>query len=146
MLENSWNTSFRIMFGLSLLTHRYFVEPISGKANVKNMLMKRFLSFLNQIEKSEKRLPKKMLKYVKKETRSTTGSNLRKIMLLVNKIRIEDVTMEDANIFKYARVPPEDEWRVGMAKEIIEIRSRKLEVENFDDEEIEEMLVYICTS
>ena len=64
MLENSWNTSFRIMFGLALSTHRYFVEPVSGKVHLKN------ISFIDQIEKSEKILPKKILKYVKKDTQA----------------------------------------------------------------------------
>ena len=81
-----------------------------------------------------------------KDTRSTTGSNLRKMMLLFDKVRVEDITKNDVNSFKYADVPQGDEWRVEMVKEIIEIRNSKLEVENFDDEEIEEILNYLCTS
>ena len=27
MLENTWNTAVRIMFGIPLSTHRYFIEP-----------------------------------------------------------------------------------------------------------------------
>ena len=146
MLENSWNTSFRIMFGLSRSTHRYFVEPVSGKVHVKNMLMKRFLAFLHQIEKSKKNLPKKILKCVMKETRSTTGSNLRKMMILFNKVRVEDISKSDVDAFKYAEVPPGNEWRVEMVKEMIEIRNSNLEVENFDEEELEEILNYLCTS
>ena len=146
MLENSWNTSFRIMFGLSRCTHRYFVEPVSGKVHVKNMLLKRFLSFLNQIEKSKKKLPKRILRYVMKDTRSTTGSNLRKMMLLFGKVKVEDITESDVDAFKYAAVPPGDEWRVELVKEIIEIRNSNLEVENFDEEELNEVLNYLCTS
>ena len=134
------------MFGLFWCTHRYFVEPVSGKVHIKNILMKRFLGFLTQIEKSKKSLPKRILRYVMKDTRSTTGSNLRKMMLLFDKVRVEDITKNDVNSFKYADVPQGDEWRVEMVKEIIEIRNSKLEVENFDDEEIEEIMNYLCTS
>ena len=81
MLKNTWNTSFGIMFGLSFLTLRHFVEPISGKIQLKKLLMNRFLSFLNQIARSQKGLPKKLLRHVRKDTRSKTGSNLRRMML-----------------------------------------------------------------
>ena len=39
-----------------------------------------------------------------------------------------------------------DEWRVGMVKEIIDVRNSNLEIENFVDEELEEILHYVCTS
>ena len=134
------------MFGLSRCTHRYFVEPVSGKVHVKNMLLKRFLSFLNQIEKSKKKLPKRILRYVMKDTRSATGSNLRKMMLLFGKVKVEDITESDVDAFKYAAVPPGDEWRVEILKEIIAIRNSNLEVENFDEEELDEIMNYLCTS
>ena len=146
MLLNSWNTSFRIMFDLPLSTHRYFVEPVSGKVHLMNMLMKRFLAFLNQIENSKKSIPKKILRYVKNDARSNTGANLRRIMLLVNKVKVCDVTKKDIDEVKYAEVPPEDEWKVGMVREIIDIKYSRLDVENFNEEELNEILDYLCTS
>ena len=110
------------------------------------MLMKRFLSFLDQIEKSKKVLPKKILKLVKKDARSTTGANLRKMMLLLDKVQVEDITKKDVDNFKYAEVPPNDAWKVGIVKEIIDVRNSSLEVENFVDEELNEILEYVCTS
>ena len=79
MLENSWNTSFRIMYDLPYATHRFFVESVFVKIHLRNILMKRFLGFLSQIEKSSKKLPINFLKLVKHDARSTTGSNLRNI-------------------------------------------------------------------
>ena len=73
MLENSWNTSFRIMYDLPYATHRFFVESVSGQIHLKNILMKRLLGFLSQIEKLTKKLPLKLLKVVKHDARSTTG-------------------------------------------------------------------------
>ena len=146
MLLNSWNTSLRIMFDLPLSTHRYFVEPVSGKVHLMNMLMKRFLAFLNQIENSKKSIPKKILRCVKNDARSNTGANLRRIMLLVNKVKVCDVTKKDIDEVKYAEVPPEDEWKVGMVREIIDIKYSRLDVENFNKEELNEILDYLCTS
>ena len=146
MLENTWNTSFRIMFGLPYSTHRYFVEPVSGKTHLKKLLLKRFLAFLNQIEESQKSLPKKLLKSVKKDTRSTTGLNLRKMMLLLGKVRVEDIGIKDIDNFEYVTVPPEDQWKIAMVKEIIEVKNNNLVVENFEDEELQEIIDHLCSS
>ena len=80
--------------------------------------MKRFLGFLHQIEKSQKSLPRKLLNVVRKDTRSTTGLNLRKIMLLLRKVKIEDIDIKDIDDYLYAEVPPNDQWKVGMMKEM----------------------------
>ena len=48
-LENSWNVSFRKMYDLPLQTHRYLVELLSKQKHLKKILIKRFLSFLQEI-------------------------------------------------------------------------------------------------
>ena len=66
MLENSWNTSFRIMYNLPYSTHRFFVQPVSGKTHIKRVLLERFLGFLTQIRNSRKKLPSKLLQSERK--------------------------------------------------------------------------------
>ena len=61
MLENSWNMAVKVMFDLPIQTHRFIIEPISQTKHLKNVLMERFLSFLMQIEKSTKKVPKQLL-------------------------------------------------------------------------------------
>ena len=146
MLENSWNTSFRIMFNLSYRTHRFFVESISRKLHVKKVLLKRFLGFLSQIQKSTKKLPAKLLQQIQHDTGSTTGSNLRNIMLLLGKHKIEEVSIRDLNSFEYCPVQSDNKWKVDMVKELIEVRENNLHVENFSAEEFEEILEHLCTS
>ena len=67
-------------------------------------------------------------------------------MLLFDKVKVEDITKNDVDEFKYAEVPPDEKWWVGMVKEIVEIRNNNLEVDYFDEEELTEILHYICTS
>ena len=83
---------------------------------------------------------------IKYDTRSTTGSNLRNIMLLLGKVNIDDIKIRDIDNFEYAAVLLDDKWKVDMVKEIIEIRADQLNVENFSDEELDEILEYLCTS
>ena len=146
MLENSWNTSFRIMFNLSFRTHRFFVQAVSIKLHVKKVLLKRFLGFLSQIQKSRKKLPAKLLKQIEHDTGSTTGSNLRKILLLVGKHTIEEISIKDLDRYEYCPVQPGDEWKVNMVRELIEVRENNLNVEHFTAEELEEVLEHLCTS
>ena len=134
------------MYSLSYATHRYFVQSVSGKVHLKNILMKRFLSFITQIESSSKSLPLKLLKLIRHDARSTTGSNLRNIMLLLEKVSIDDIRLKDIVKFEYSKVLPENQWKVKMVKEIIDVQADQLIVENFSREELEEIMDYLCTS
>ena len=80
------------MCDLPLETHRYFIEPISGVKHLKFILIERFLGFLEQILKFRKTGPKHILKYVKHDVKSVTGSNLRNILLLTDKNTIEEIS------------------------------------------------------
>ena len=146
MLCNTWNTSVRIIFNLNYATHRYFIQPVSNKIHLKNILMKRFLGFLTQIEKSAKKLPLRLLQLVRADARSTTGSNLRKIMVLLGKHSIDEVKSDDIDTFEYAPVKPEDAWKIDMVKELIEVRENQASIENFTRDELEEILEHVCIS
>ena len=146
MIEKSWNTSFRIMFDLPLSTHRFFVEPVSEKDHIQKILLKRFLGFLSQVQKSPKQLPRVLLNLVKHDARSTTGSNLRNIMLLTGKNNIEEVKEADLDDMVYVPVTNEDLWKIKFVKELINVREGFLHVENFEDDERNEVLEYLCSS
>ena len=146
MLENTWNTSFRIMYNLPYATHRYFVQSVSTKMHIKNILLRRFLGFLNQIVRSQKKLPKLLLKTIKNDSRSTTGSNLRKLMLLLGKHTLEDIKVKDIDKVEYSVVEPANQWKVEMVKDLIVVRATRLHVDNFANYEFDEILEYLCTS
>ena len=146
MLENSWNTSVRIMFDLPLQTYKYFIEPISQTKHLKIVLIERFLNFLNQIEKSKKKIPRQLLSFIKHDVRSTTGSNLRNIMLLTDKNNIDDIGRDDIRKIRYNKIDPNENWKVDFIREITDVKFDQLEVENFAKEELEEILEFLCTS
>ena len=146
MLENSWNTSVRIMFDLPQQTHKYFVEPISQTKHLKITLIERFLNFLNQIEKSKKKIPRQLLSFIKHDVRSTTGSNLRNILLLTDKNYIDDLCKDDILKINYNKIDPKDNWKIDFIKEITDVKFNQLEVKNFSTEELEEILNFLCTS
>ena len=105
MLENSYNSSVRHMFDLPRESHRYFVEGLTEGPHLKSTLIKRFLSFTEQIMRSTKSALKSIFNLVKYDTQSVTGYNLRKIMLLVNKNSVDELKTTDSTEVKYFPVP-----------------------------------------
>ena len=144
MLENTWNTSIRLMFDLPLQTHTIFIEPVSGSPHLKNILIKRFLTFIRAVKTSPKLILTNLLKIICRDVRSVTGSNLRNILLLVNKCDVMELQPVDANTVQYRKKDNKNNCQVEMIKELIEIKNETLAVENFDQTEIAEILDYLC--
>ena len=63
--------------------------------------MKRFLGFIAQIERSPKKHP-----LIRHGTRRTTGSNIRNIILLLDKASIDEIRLNDIDNFEYTSVLP----------------------------------------
>ena len=146
MLYNSWNRSVRMMCDLPLQTHRYFLEPLAQTRQLKFVLMKRFLSFIHQIETSQKTLPKLLLQTVKSDCRSVTGSNLRNILLLTRKDKIDELVPVDTLEMKYVPVLDENKWKIVMLKELIDVKWGETDIENLSNDDIEAIIEDICTS
>ena len=144
-LEN-WNRSARLMCDLPLRTHRYLLEPITQVSHVKLLLAKQFLGFLSQIRKSPKLLPIELLDAVMYDVRSTTGYNLRRLMLLLNKTSVDEISVNDFKLIKYHPISEEDKWKISFINEITDVKFKQLDVDGFETEELEEILNFLCTS
>ena len=119
------------MYDLPLQTHRNLVEPVSQQLHLKKLLIKRFLSFILQIQKSEKLLPKQLLRLIENDTRSITGGNLRRILLLVKRSKVEEISKEDIENIEYATLNDDDNWRVNLIREITDVKFGQVVVEGF---------------
>ena len=145
MLFNTWNRSVRLMCDISFRTHRYFIEPLAGR-HLKITLMKRFLGFIQQIERSPKMLPNLLLQTIRKDARSTTGSNLRNILLLTQKHDSAKLVPSDISELEYVPIDEENKWKINMVNELIDVKWGKTCIEDFSTEEIDDILDNICTS
>ena len=94
-LESTFNRSVKIMFDLPWGTHRYFVEPLTGDTHLSRMLVKRYLSFIEKLETSKKTPLKTLLSIAKRDVRSITGSNLRRITIFTGRKSIDDINDVD---------------------------------------------------
>ena len=146
MLENSWNMSFKVMYDLPLQTHRYFVENITEKPHARKMIMKRFLRFCELIMKSKKNALKTVFLNIRRNVKSVTGRNLRKLMFMTGKSDISELTSDSMRNIEYNPVPIDEEWRIQMLKELIMVKQGERDVENFSQEEINEIIEFVCSS
>ena len=79
----------RKMLKLNRCTHGYFIEPLSGTQHIKWSLIKRFISFTQNISISAKTPMKILYSSIRKDCRLITGKNLRNKMLLLKVDNIE---------------------------------------------------------
>ena len=115
---STFNKSIKIMYDLPWATHRYLIEPLIESQHVSRTLIKRFMSFISSIKKSGKPNIIQLLDLVKRDTRTTTGFNLRTIMILTGKNSIEELEAGHSD-FAYHPIDPNEEWRVKFIKEIM---------------------------
>ena len=127
-------------------TERYFIESRTGQPHLRSSLIKRFLSFTEQIMKSPKIALKNLFKTVMYDTQSVTGYNLRRIMLMVNKNDISELRTTDALNLQYMPVHQEEIWKVNMVKEITDIKFGEQVLEDFPHDELQAILDFICTT
>ena len=104
-LESTYNKSVKMMFDLPWATHRYLVEPLTGKPRVSSLLVKRYLSFISKIDLSPKTPLKTLMEIAKQDVRSMTGANLRRIMLQSGRSSIDDMK----NVEIQCHIVPESE-------------------------------------
>ena len=144
--ERTWNVSVRKMLDLPVDTHKYLIEPLSGTPHLRKILIKRFISFIKQVESSNKIAAKDLLNVIRKDTMSVTGNNIRVVLRSVDRWTMEDIQPSDIDRIWYHDIPDEEKWRVSMIIELMEVKMNECEVEGFTDAEILELLNHLCSS
>ena len=67
-------------------------------------------------------------------------------MLQTQKMSVDTLCKLDCQDIPYHPTRPEDKWKEGMLKELIQARENNLEIEGFNQDEISTMLEHICVS
>ena len=146
MMENTWNVAMRLMLDIPRESHKYLIEPLSKTAHIRIVLVKRFLTFIEQIRKSNKSASKFLLETILHDTGSTTGSNLRNILLQTVKTDVSELCPQDAYQLKYHQIPQEEQWRLPFIEDIIEAKNGQMLISNIPDSDLDEMLSVLCTT
>ena len=143
--ESVYNKSIKIIYDLPWETHRFFLEPLSGFPHISRILVRRYMSFIESVRNSKKLALRQLFMAIKDDTRLTTGWNLRYMMTKTGTNRIDDLNHKNVD-FDYHLVKKDDEWKIGVVKELIDVKQGELGVEGFNPTEISEILQFVCTS
>ena len=138
-LESSYNRSIKIMMDLPMATHRYLIEPLSGRKHLRKVFVKRFLTMIQSIRKSTKPILKMILSAIEYDARSDTGRTLRSIMMESGKYNISNINISDYENITYHTIEEDDKWRIEIIKNILEER----ETSGLEEEDAA-MLEYLC--
>ena len=144
-LEKTYNRAIRMIWDIPITSHRYLIEPLSEEAHLKFVFLKIFLNFKTQVYNSPKGNLKFLYSICSNDCRSTTGRNLRKIMLLCEKNSIYCLESNDLRNLQYFPVPKEEVWRLDLIKELIETRLHSTDIPGFSIEEINDLIDIACT-
>ena len=148
----SWFVSMKQMWGLPFQAHRYLVRELGGQ-HAEEMLVIRYVKFLQSVKKS----PKLAVQFMFKKTRNNVNT------VMVSNVRyILERLGHDCDIFtvkpaflkshvKFSETREEDKWRVDLIKEIVSIGQNVLELkhENYEfltNEQLNDILEYVSTS
>ena len=143
-LESSYNQSSKNMFDLPLATHRSLIAPVSNYRHLRITLYLRFMNFVKQLKSTHKVASRLLFYHIMNDVRSTTGKNLRKIMLQTGKDTIDELTTSDVNKIKY--FPTDEEWKAILLRELIKVTDGSLEVNGFTTDELSEIIYDICVN
>ena len=82
----------------------------------------------------------------KNDCQSTTGRNLRKLLLLTGKnTHIEELRSDDLKSMCFYDVPPGEKWKVRLAKEILDVKNKTLDIDNWNTASLDDIMGEILT-
>ena len=85
--------------------------------------MTRMMRFVKSLEKSKKLVLRQLIRITMTNTQSITGRNLRGILLLTKKSRVQDLEEEDVKQIQYHHLEETEQWRIVIIKEVLEMKS-----------------------
>ena len=113
---------------------------------MKIKILKNYLSFIKQVRKSPKHVLRQLYGLASADVRTVTGQNLRNILLLTNKLHVDQLDPSLVNTLEYHKVEEQDVWRVNLVKEILDLQHGDLVLpDGWSDDELDTMLNLACT-
>ena len=144
-LEKTWNVSQRLMLGLHRETHRYFIEPVSGTKHIMFHIYKRFVRFVSQILRSKKPALRSLCFKLMNDSRSTTGKNIRKLMIRFSSGTYNELVKNVKKDVPYMPALEADLWKIEAVKELTEAKFDNSVLPNFTIAEIDDIRKHIST-
>ena len=137
-----WNTLIRDTYNLPYGTHRYIIADILGPVHLKIKILRRFINFYRLVSKSSKPTIRVLFLKQHDDLRSTFGRNCKYIQDICN---VQNINNADVREFKVYPVPPQEEWRLPLLEELIQIKDHHMNLDNFTTRELGHLIEQVCT-
>ena len=131
----------RMTFDIPRNTHKSLIEPISNTSHLKIKLIKRFIKFAITLSLCDKPHLRYLHKLQQNDYRSVYGRNCRNICAEAGVDNILNASYLDIS---YEPISPEDNYKVSLITELIEMKSGRLVCE-LTKKEIKCMLEILCS-
>ena len=100
------------MLGLPRESHRCLIEPVSGSTHIILHLYKRCVNFVWRLKNSKKLPLHVMCHEIVKNSCSTTGNNIRQLMLRYNAGTFEELWCNRRKTTPYKKAGEDDMWKI----------------------------------
>ena len=141
-VNKTWNSLIRQVFSLPFQTHRYMLNSISGVKHLKVRLLNRFKNFHTQLMNSNRSEVLHLLRLQERDQRSVFGRNCTLVCNLTDSQSVSDADMNSISVYP---VPLGDEWKCEFLEELLSIRRGEGTVTHFTQQELDELIHFICT-
>ena len=141
-LYKAWNVSVRQAFSVPNTTHRYMSEEMSRCTHPKVMLAIRYVGFTESLCSSSKLSMRILAQWFKSDQRTVMGRTLARLSdMCWSPCRLTKASVKKC--VKYFPVPEDEHWRINVVRELL---SKDFEIPEFTQQEIQEMINFICTT
>ena len=138
--------SVRQTFQVPRDTHRYLIETISQSIHPKVFMCSRLVKFVSSRNNCNKISIRVLSKLYENDLRTTLGKNLNKISQLCD-IPLDTLSPSLVKYsMKYYPPPESEKWRCEVILELLEEKKNNMEITGFNNNEISEMLEYLCSN
>ena len=136
-----------MIWDLPAPTHTCYLESLSPVPHLEAVLTGRYIGFIQNLACSGKSLLRLLFSSCSSAQNSLTGQNIHYLMSKYKKPTLSSLLAEK-HLIKSTRVYPmtdDASWKLKLMEEICLIKKGHLEID-FDSEDLENILDYICTS
>ena len=154
LLMNSFTRSSRIIWNVPHDTHRYIAENLAG-GHLITSILSNMIGFYGRLVNSMKPPVRNLMKMSMGDMRTVTGINCKTLRdegihvgLINQNENFEDIDRKQfRQKYKFAPIPPEEEYRVGILNDLLGMRSRYsyFEDNQFLSDDIECMIRDVCS-
>ena len=145
-LNRAWNTAVKMIWELPHATHTCFLESLSPVPHLQSVLNGRFVGFIQSLRNPKNELLPLLFNLTCSDLSTVTGQNVNFLMTKLEKPTLsalinDRISIKKSRVYELSNT---ENWKISLIKEISLIKKELLEV-TFEDEDLEEILMHICT-